>query len=499
MKSKYENFKKYIFTDTKFLSKVPFTLFITIFLVPILLININYQLWLLFIAFYVAYWSIKAFQNYYFILKSFFEILWINKKDYKHFLSLLSEVKDLQHIVLIPVYSEPYDVIEDSVKSVLENDYPFKENITVLLAVEERWDEAPDNAKKIIKTLARKTPVKIEMVLHPANLPGESKVKWANITYAIKEYEKNNNLDPHLTLVHSIDTDTNLEQKFFLISSYIFLSTDYRDNAIYQYMPIYSNNWHKGTFFSRLIAVWTTFRQLGESQNPEFYRNFAVYGQSLYCLKKSNYWSLDSIVEDWLQYWRSYFAFDSKFRIVNVPAVCKMDLVEEENFLKSVKSQYKQLRRWSWWCSDIEYVVPEFYKNNRIKFLEKIRKTVYLLINHMFWASASFLFLLIWYFPGFSFRITDSISTFTVPISISIISSFLFLTIILPSFLSTLIMRKYTKFRKRDYIINMAQWILIPFLKMTLFSIPAIESQLRLFLWRRLDNFETTKKLSRKK
>jgi cellulose synthase/poly-beta-1,6-N-acetylglucosamine synthase-like glycosyltransferase len=78
---------------------------------------------------------------------------------------------------LIPVYSEPYDVIEDSVKSVLENDYPFKENITVLLAVEERWDEAPDNAKKIIKTLARKTPVKIEMVLHPANLPGESKVK----------------------------------------------------------------------------------------------------------------------------------------------------------------------------------------------------------------------------------------------------------------------------------------------------------------------------------
>jgi hypothetical protein len=72
-----------------------------------------------------------------------------------------------------------------------------------------------------------------------------------------------------------------------------------------------------------------------------------------------------------------------------------MDLVEEENFLKSVKSQYKQLRRWSWGCSDIEYVVPEFYHNNRIKPLEKIRKTTYLLINHMFWASASFLFLLI--------------------------------------------------------------------------------------------------------
>lgn len=499
MESKYENFKKYIFTDNKFLSKIPFSLFITIFLIPILLININYQLGLLFIAFYVAYWSIKAFQNYYFILKSFFELLWINKKDYKHFLSLLSEAKDLKHVVLIPVYSEPYDVIEDSVKSVIENDYPFMENITVLLAVEERWPEAQDNAKKVIKTLSSKSSVKIEMIVHPDWLPGESKVKWANITYATSEYEKQNNLDPHLTLVHSIDTDTNVEKNFFLISSYIFLSTDYRDNAIYQYMPVYSNNWHKGTFFSRLIAVWTTFRQLGESQNPEFYKNFAVYGQSLYCLQKTNYWSLDSIVEDWLQYRRSYFAFDSKFRIVNVPAVCKMDLVEEENFFRSVKSQYKQLRRWSWWCSDVEFVIPQFYNNNKIKLFEKIRKTSYLLINHMFWASASFLFLLIWYFPGFSFRITDSISTFTVPISISIISSLLFLTIILPSFLSTLIMRKYIHFRKRDYIINMAQWILIPFLKMTLFSLPAIESQFRLFIWKRLDNFETTKKLSRKK
>ena len=34
------------------------------------------------------------------------------------------------------------------------------------------------------------------------------------------------------------------------------------------------------------------------TENPEFYKNFAVYGQSLYCLQKTNYWSLDSIVED---------------------------------------------------------------------------------------------------------------------------------------------------------------------------------------------------------
>lgn len=493
----FQKISDYIFTNQKFLSKVPFSLFLLAFFFPIILININYQMWLLYIAFYVSYWTIKAFMNYYFIMKSYFDLLSINKKDYKYFFYKLKEWPDLKHIVLLPVYNEPYDVIDDAVASIVKAEYPYKENIIVLLAVEERWWPAVKNATKVLKKYENKD-IKIEMIVHPDWIPNEWKVKWANITYAVKEYIKWKELDEHLTYVSTIDTDTKVDKNFFLIANYTYLTTDYRDHAIYQYNPVYSNNRHKWTFFARLIAMWTTFRQLSESQNPEFYRNFAVYWQSLYCLKKSHYWSLDSIVEDWLQYWRSYFAFDSLFRIVNVPAVCHMDLVEEENFVKSVKAQYKQLRRWSWWASDVEYVIPEFYKNKKITLLEKFRKTLYLLLNHMFWASASFMFLFIGYYPGLSLSVSDSISTFAVPISISMLASVLFLTIFFPSLLSILIMRKYTSFRKRDYLINVLQWILIPFLKMTLFSIPAIESQFRLFTGKRLDNFEVTKKMSRK-
>lgn len=42
--------------------------------------------------------------------------------------------KDLQHIIIIPIYTEPYDVIEEAVLSVIHNDYQYKENITILLA-----------------------------------------------------------------------------------------------------------------------------------------------------------------------------------------------------------------------------------------------------------------------------------------------------------------------------------------------------------------------------
>lgn len=105
-------------------------------------------------------------------------------------------------------------------------------------------------------------------------------------------------LDPAETFVSTIDTDTKVEKKFFEIVTATFLSTDSRDQAIYQYTPLYSNNWNEGTFFARIIAIGTTLWQFLESQNPEFYRNFAVYGQSLRCLKKADYWSTTSIVED---------------------------------------------------------------------------------------------------------------------------------------------------------------------------------------------------------
>lgn len=154
------------------------------------------------------------------------------------------------------------------------------------------------NAHRIVADFSGTSPVRIVNVVHPPNIPGEGKVKGSNITYAIRRYMDTIELDDRMTFVSTIDTDTLVEPNFFLITSYVFLSTEHNQNAIYQYTPVYANNWHKGTFFARLIAMGTTFWQLSESQNPEFYRNFAVYGQSLYCLKQSNFWSLTSIVED---------------------------------------------------------------------------------------------------------------------------------------------------------------------------------------------------------
>lgn len=404
----------------------------------------------------------------------------------------------MKHVVILPIYTEPRNVIEDAVKSILANNYAYKENIVVLLATEARVPTATEHAEYIIQKYSKEK-IEIRNIIHPDNLPGEGKVKGSNITYAIKQYEKMVELDPKNTFVSTIDTDAKVEKNFFSIVTLTFLSTDYRDQAIYQYTPIYSNNWHEGRFFARIIAMGSTLWQFIESQNPEFYRNFAVYGQTLECLHKADYWSLTSIVEDGMQYWRAYFGWDGKFRIVATPAVCEMDLVDELSMRKSIKAQYKQLRRWSWGCSDVEFVIPKMLENTKIPFREKFRKTGYLILNHLFWAGGPLLMLLIGYVPGLMSSIDQSLAAFTVPIATSIVFTILVSTVIIPSILSIYIMRRYIEFHWDNYLTNFFQWLLLPILTLTMFSIPSIESQIRLFFNKRIDSFDTTQKMERKK
>lgn len=297
---------KSFFTLGFWLHKIPLITLIALFLLPIILMQINYFLGLFFIAFYISYWTIKVFHGYYHILKSYLQLLRMESYDFASNQLLQEGGKCLKHIVIVPIYTEPLDVIEENVAAIAQTTYVFPENITVILAVEARAPHAETYADIVCEKFSS-SQVRIIKIVHPDGLPDEGKVKGANITYAIKTYETMESLDPHQTFVSTIDTDTRVEKNFFSIVTLTFLSTDYRDHAIYQYTPIYSNNWREGTFFARIIAAGTTFWQFFESQNPEFYRNFAVYGQSLYCLHQAEYWSKTSLVEDGLQYWRAYF------------------------------------------------------------------------------------------------------------------------------------------------------------------------------------------------
>ena len=68
--------------------------------------------------------------------------------------------------MIVPIYTEPYDVIEENILSILKTEYAYPENITVLLATEARAPHGEANAQKIIQEYSGKG-INIANIVHP--------------------------------------------------------------------------------------------------------------------------------------------------------------------------------------------------------------------------------------------------------------------------------------------------------------------------------------------
>ena len=165
--------KKPFYLRSGFLSKLPILLLLCVFGLPVLLIQIDYQIGLFFIALYISYWTIKVFESYFYVLKSYFELLTYNDRGFHDDEIVATHAPLLEHLVVVPIYTEPYDVIAENIEAIIANDYPNMAGITILLATEARAPEAETHAKNIIANFATRSLVKIVNIVHPADLPGE--------------------------------------------------------------------------------------------------------------------------------------------------------------------------------------------------------------------------------------------------------------------------------------------------------------------------------------
>jgi hypothetical protein len=68
---------------TYWLPKIPLIALIATFLFPLALMQIHYETGLFFIALYISYWSVKVFESYYYVLKSYIKLLKLEKTDWK--------------------------------------------------------------------------------------------------------------------------------------------------------------------------------------------------------------------------------------------------------------------------------------------------------------------------------------------------------------------------------------------------------------------------------
>lgn len=513
-KKKYP--KAYIFLS-KLIPFLSLVLILLVLITGILSVYYPHSWWFfilfIFIIIFYIWWLIRGFEYVFLLLVGYSRFKNYQKINFEnifeqHNLSKLEskfvkqykysslKAEDIYHWVIIPTYQDPYEMLKDSFESIYNSNWDNKK-IILTLAGEEADLE---NFKKIQEQFLNEYKDKflfVNTTIHPKNIPWQLPGKWSNVSYAAKiTYEKILQfwLKPEQILVSVLDSESVVQDKYFqaLTLEYCITNNDMKNKTIYQPMLFLFNRFFKSPFFSKVIALATTFYILAASVKWIWARAQAVQAQSLDSLIKTDFYSVETITEDGHQYYRTYCTFNWKFQVKPVYVYVLLEPVIGKNIFESIKLQYNQIKRWAHWVLDFPYIVLCFWEKKHV--LPGLR-TLYEIFRLMevstLWSSLQFiLFMGTIYFSAIWAEYSNLLKWITF-------LSFLILVVVL---IITLFFLPWAQLkRKRIKIYEASKYVLFSFtimwpLLFILNWLPALHAQIMILFWKPLGRFNVTKK-----
>lgn len=411
---------------------------------------------------------------------------------------------DVIHAVIIASYNESMDVLEMTVQSVIDSIGNHQKQTVLLLAYEERG--GPE-IKAINQTLLEKYGdyfMYAATYEHPHDIAGEVIGKGGNITYAARQFEKwikKENIDPSRIVVTTLDSDNRPDHNYFMALSYSYILCENRKHKSFQPIPMYFTNIWDVPAPMRVIATGNSFWMVVTSMRPHLLRNFSAHAQPMDALMEMDYWSVRTIVEDGHQYWRSYFKFNGDYDVLPLYVPIHQDAVLSRSYIKTLRAQFIQLRRWAYGASDIPYVITRgYFMKNKVPRLDLLFKTSRLIDGHVSWASSAILIAFSGWVPlFFSQESSTSFVAQQLPDLVAILQRVATLGIFVTMYvgIASLPPRPQRVHRSKS-ILMIAQWILLPVTTIVYNTLAAINAQTRLLFGFYLDKFDVTDKAMKK-
>ncbi len=450
---------------------------------------------------YYVWWTFRSAKNLYFMVCAYRKFTWTMRQNWSPKLAkLLKRTREdyPNQVVLIATYKEPTELVAETIQTWAKQDYPM-EKVMFVLAVEEREGE-----KGIEKMHALEKQFKDKFgswvsAIHPTDLPNEIKGRGSNATWAIKQAEKilaQKNWDPQKTLVTSVDADSQADPNFLAYMTHEHLRTPDRQYKSLQPLPFYLNNLWTVPCFARLLASSSTLFHLSNSVNQGHVKNFSAFTYTLWQLRRIDYYPVDTPVEDYRTFYRSYIRNFGNTDVVPLYLPISMDAVDEDSFWKTIKAQYIQFRRWASGASHLAWFVPRLLNNPRKypfwKTLWEIWENLF--IKSWTWATTPLLlFYGAWAPLLVNQNFGNTILGHNLPLVAGKIMTFMLLGIIISFVINTAIIAKINHPQKLFTIKHILEWILVPFMTIFFGAFPAIDAQTRLALGK-IVSFEVTKK-----
>lgn len=403
---------------------------------------------------------------------------------------------EIIHAAIVATVNESREVLEPTIQAILNSDIDPK-RIILIMAYEARAGKpTEERVEELLKLYGSKF-MHAMAVKHPSNLPYEIVGKGSNITYAgraLKRYIVKQKIDPVKVLVTSLDSDNRVDARYFPCLSYLYCVVPDSVQASYQPLAMYTNNIWDAPTMMRVIATGNNLFYIVNTKRPHLSRNFSAHAQPLQALIDTDFWSTRTVVEDGHQFWRSYFRYEGKYRVYPFSIPIYQDAVLAEGYMKTMKAQFIQLRRWTYGASDIAYIADKgFWQKNDIPKADVLAKFLRTLEGHVTWATGTLLVYFAAFIPPlFS---PQNLAANQLPLIVSRVQ-LIGITGLLVSLYVCLVTLppRPARHKRHRSLFMLLQWVLLPVTSLAYGSLAAFNSQTRLVLKKYLSRFDVTEK-----
>ena len=413
---------------------------------------------------------------------------------------------EIYHAVIMVAYNEGLDTLIPTVEAVKKSSFPNERTIFVF-GYEERGGAAMRENAKILTEKFKDDFCQFIPVMHPKDLKDEIQGKGPNLNYAAGElvnYVKKAKIPIENVIVTSLDSDNKMSKWYLDYVAYQFIVHPNRQKLSYQPVSLFTNNIWDAPAPMRIIAISNSFFNIISSMRSHTLKNFASHSQPLLALSQMGFWSKKTIVEDGHQYWRSLFYFHGDYEVLPIHVAIYQDAVMEETFLKTLKAQFIQLRRWDYGASDVAYVGVRLFSKDRksigkMSFMPLFAKFMRLLEGHVTLAAISPMVAFGGWVPKLLNARSKDLLAFHLPNTISLIQIFASVGLMTTILFSLKMLPPRPKNIRKPKIVMILQWILMPVVAIVYQSFTAFYSQTRLMTGNYMEKFDVTKKVVKNK
>jgi len=461
-----------------------------------------------FVIVFVVYWLVKTIY-FSFYLRSCYKKMkenektnWIeklNQVDLKDNSLGISSWKDLYHLVVLPMYKEPLEIVRETFVALDKNDYPNEKMIVVLACEEKARESVQQTAEAIEKEFGNKF-FKFLVTWHPDNIPGELMGKGSNETWSVKQ-TKEKIIDvlniPYKSIIFSaFDIDTVVYEKYFSCLSYYYLTTPKPTRTSYQPIPLFLNNLWQAPLLSRIFSFSSTFWQMMCQERPEKLITFSSHSMSFNALVDIGFKQTNVVSDDSRIFWQCFFYYKGDYKTQPLYYPISMDANVAKNLFKTLINIYKQQRRWAYGAGELPYFTLGAIKDKTISLKKKLSLGFMLWEGHWSWATNSIILFLFGWLPLLlggesfsqtlvSYNLPQTTSKILTVAMVGLMTSFYFSVLLLPT--------QKEKIKKSKYFTLAFGWLLTPIVLVLFTAIPALDAQGRWFLGKYMGFWPTEK------